>query len=255
MESNRSKDAESLRTVQRALDILDCFTIQETELSLTDISNKINLAKSTITRLLTTLEQNGYVIKNSDTLRYRLGTKLFFLGHIVGESMEIRNIARPYMTKLRDLTKETVNLYVLEDKSRICVEQCEGLHTIRHMVNPGEKLPLHVGAGAKVLLAYQNHGFQEEVLADLVPAERRNQLREELLEIRNVGVAYSQGEREVGSSAVAAPIFDIKGRVTACLSISGPSSRFTEEVVNQLKATLKAEALQISKDIGFAVDR
>ncbi|WP_134699200.1 IclR family transcriptional regulator [Ammoniphilus sp. YIM 78166] len=254
MESTRSKDAESLRTVQRALDILDCFTTQEPELSLTDISNKIQLAKSTTTRLLATLEQNEYLIKNSDTLRYRLGTKLFFLGHIVGESMEIRNIARPYMTKLRDLTKETVNLYVLEDRSRICVEQCEGLHTIRHMVNLGEKLPLHVGAGAKVLLAYQSHGIQEEVLAE-VPAGRRNQLREELQEIRNVGVAYSQGEREVGSSAVAAPIFDIKGRVTACLSISGPTSRFPEETVSFLKVIVKAEALQISKDIGFAVDR
>ncbi|MEW9669545.1 IclR family transcriptional regulator [Ammoniphilus sp. 3BR4] len=253
--NKNAKESESLRTVQRALDILGCFSVEQAELSLTEIANMISLAKSTTTRLLLTLEQNGYVVKNSETLRYRLGSKLFYLGHVVGQSMQFREIARPFMKRVRDEAKETVNLYVLEDMNRVCVEQVEGPLAIRHMVQIGQKLPLAVGAGGKVLLAFQDKSFQTQVLNDLDSEERRNKLANELELIRKVGYAISRDERELGSSAVAAPIFDMKGKVHSCISISGPSLRFTDEKVDRIKQITKMEALQISRSIGFIEEK
>jgi IclR family KDG regulon transcriptional repressor len=249
--SQKSKDTDSLRTVQRALDILGCFSLQETELSLTEIANKIALAKSTTTRLLTTLERNGLIIKNQETLKYKLGHKLYCLGHIAGKSMEIREVAYPIMKELRDETKETVNLYLLEDEYRVCIEQCEGLQSLRHLVKIGEKLPLWAGAGGKVLLAYQSEKFQEQIYRLVTSEQRLAKLKSELEIIRKEECAFSQDEREAGLSAIAAPIFGINGKVSACISISGPTQRFSLEVIYDLKIMLKQQASIISTNMGY----
>ncbi|OQP04256.1 IclR family transcriptional regulator [Geobacillus sp. 46C-IIa] len=245
------KPEAGLRTVQRAIDILYCFTLEEQELSLTEIANKISLAKSTTTRLLATLEQNRLVIKNPETLKYRLGQGLYYLGHIAGKSIEVREIAKPVMERLRDETRETVNLYVLEQGARVCIEQYEGLQSLRHMVKIGERLPLWAGAGGKVLLAYQSPSFQERILAQVPTEERRTRLTAELEMIRQRGSASSIDEREVGSAAVAAPIFNIHGEVNACLSISGPTHRFTPETIRWFESLVKEGAQTISEKLGY----
>ncbi|QNU25308.1 IclR family transcriptional regulator [Geobacillus zalihae] len=245
------KHEAGLRTVQRAIDILYCFTLEEQELSLTEIAKKISLPKSTTTRLLATLEQNRLVVKDPETLKYRLGQGLYYLGYIAGKSMEVREIARPVMERLRDETRETVNLYVLEQDARVCVEQCEGLQALRHMVRIGERLPLWAGAGGKVLLAYQSPAFQERIFAQVPTKERLARLAAELEVIRERGVASSVDEREVGSAAVAAPIFNIRGEVRACLSISGPTHRFAPDVLGKFETTVKEGAQAISEKLGY----
>jgi IclR family KDG regulon transcriptional repressor len=249
--SKKTKDTDSLRTVQRALDILNCFSLQEPELSLTEIANRIALAKSTTTRLLATLEHNGLITKNKETLKYKLGHKLHYLGYIAGKSVDIREITYPIMKELRDYTKETVNLYLLEDKYRVCIEQCEGLQSLRHLVKIGERLPLWAGAGGKVLLAYQSEELQNEIFQLVDSEQRLTKLKSELKTIREEECASSQDEREVGLAAVAAPIFEIDGKVSACLSISGPTQRFTPEVIDHLKAILKQKTLIISESNGY----
>lgn len=126
MADKKSKEESGLRTVQRALDILSCFSEERQELTLTDISKEMNLAMSTTTRLLKALEMNHFVEKNQETMKYRLGQRLYLLGYIAGKSIKLRELAKPLMYTLRDETKETVNLYVLDHKSRVCIEQAEG---------------------------------------------------------------------------------------------------------------------------------
>ncbi|BDG43934.1 IclR family transcriptional regulator [Saccharococcus caldoxylosilyticus] len=250
-EQDSKKTETGLRTVQRAIDILYCFTLEEQELSLTEIANKISLAKSTTTRLLSTLEQNNLVVKDPVTLKYRLGQGIYYLGHIAGKSIKIREIARPIMEQLRNKTRETVNLYMLERDSRVCVEQCEGLQSIRHMVKIGEKLPLWAGAGGKAILAYQSPAFQQKIFEQVPSKERLTQLKEELEKIKLQQCAASIDEREVGSAAVAAPIFNINGEVKACLSVSGPTNRFTSEVIEKYKLFVKEGAKAISEKLGY----
>ncbi|WP_077613896.1 IclR family transcriptional regulator [Caenibacillus caldisaponilyticus] len=250
-EKENKKMDSGIRTVQRAINILYCFTMDEQELSLTEIAKKIDLAKSTTTRLLSTLEQNNLVVKDPVTLKYRLGQGIYYLGHIAGKTIKIREIARPVMEELRDMTRETVNLYMLENESRVCVEQCEGLQSIRHMVRIGEKLPLTAGAGGKVLLAYQSPAFQEKIFKRMPSEEKVSSLRDELEKIKSERCASSIDEREVGSAAVAAPIFNIGGDVTACLSVSGPTNRFTHEVVEKFKRLVKDGAMAVSERLGY----
>lgn len=250
-EQDSKKTETGLRTVQRAIDILYCFTLEEQELSLTEIANKISLAKSTTTRLLSTLEQNHLVAKDPLTLKYRLGEGIYYLGYVAGKSMKIREIARPIMEEIRDKTRETVNLYVLEENSRVCVEQCEGLHSIRHIVKIGEKLPLWTGAEGKVILAYQSLSFQQKIFAQVPSKERLTCLKEEIEKIKLQRCALSIDEREVGSAAVAAPIFNIHGEARACLSVSGPANRFTPEVVEKYKLLVQEGAKVISEKLGY----
>jgi len=249
------KAESGLRTVQRALDILYCFTLEQQELSLTEIANKIQLAKSTTTRLLSTLEQNNFIVKDPDTLKYRLGQGLYYLGYIAGKSIEIKELAKPVMQRLRDETRETVNLYVLENDSRVCIEQCEGLQSVRHLVKIGEKLPLWAGAGGKVLLAYQSDDFQNRIFEQVPSRERLETLQRELPQIKSERCASSIDEREVGSAAVAAPIFHINHEVKACLSISGPTNRFTPETIDRLKQLVKRGAMAISEKLGYQEKR
>ncbi|NQD53285.1 helix-turn-helix domain-containing protein, partial [Bacillus altitudinis] len=97
MADKKSKEESGLRTVQRALDILSCFSEERQELTLTDISKEMNLAMSTTTRLLKALEMNHFVEKNQETMKYRLGQRLYLLGYIAGKSIKLRELAKPLM--------------------------------------------------------------------------------------------------------------------------------------------------------------
>ena len=247
----KTKETDSLRTVQRALDILNTFSVEESELTLTEIALRISLAKSTTTRLLNTLENNGLVTKDPDTLKYKLGQKLSYLGYVANRSIHVGNVALPIMKDLRDKTKETVNLYLLDDEYRVCIEQMEGLQSLRHMVQIGQKLPLWAGAGGKALLAFQNSQFQHRIKRLVKPEEKWPSLQKEFQEIITDGCSSSSDEREVGSSAVAAPIFGVDGTVHYSLSISGPTQRFSKERIEELLVLVRSGALQISESLGY----
>ncbi|THE10515.1 IclR family transcriptional regulator [Bacillus timonensis] len=248
---NSAEQEKGIRSLQRAIDILNCFTIEENELSLTEISKKINLAKSTVIRLLYTLELNNFVERDPSTFKYKLGKQLYFIGNLAGRSIEIRSVAKATMEKLRDQTRETVNLYVLENDSRICIQQFESLQSVRHAVRIGEKLPLTLGATGKVLLAYQANDYIENIYNRESPKRSKEDLKEELQQIVDERFAKSIDEREVGSSAIATPIFDVNGNVIAALSISGPTVRFKEEAISKLKKQLIDGGIEISANLGF----
>ncbi|WP_431803494.1 IclR family transcriptional regulator [Halobacillus andaensis] len=242
-----AKSEQGLRTVQRAIDILNCFSEEQSELSLTEIASEIELAKSTTSRLLSTLEQNSIIEKDQQTLKYKLGMKVYYLGYLAGKSIETRLIAKPIMNEVRDHTKETVNLYSIDDIYRVCLEQAEGLRSVRHSVKIGQKLPLWAGAGGKALLAFQEQKFINELLTIVDKPE----LDEELRTIRVDRVCCSIDERGEGTSAVAAPIFDINGKVKACLSISGPAMRFSQDKIAEYQQLVKESASVISSKLGY----
>lgn len=242
-----AKGEQGLRTVQRAIDILNCFSEERSELTLTEIAAEIKLAKSTTSRLLSTLEQNSMIEKDQYTLKYKLGMKVYYLGYLAGKSIETRLIARPIMNEVRDHTKETVNLYSIDDIYRVCLEQAEGLRSVRHTVKIGQKLPLWAGAGGKALLAFQKQSFINELLTIVDKPE----LEEELRTIKSEKGCYSIDERGEGTSAVAAPIFDINGKVKACLSISGPTMRFSQDKITEYQQIVKESASLISSKLGY----
>jgi DNA-binding IclR family transcriptional regulator len=122
-------------------------------------------------------------------------------------------------------------------------------------VKIGEKLPLWAGAGGKVLLAYQSVDFQNHILKQVPSEQRMEALQKELPKIKSERCASSIDERGGGSSAVAAPIFHIDNEVKACLSISGPTTRFTPEIIDRLKQLVKRDAMVISQKLGYREKR
>ena len=238
------------RTVQRSINILSCFTLDEPELTLTEVSNKVGLAKSTTSRLLDTLVHNGLIQKKITDSKYRFGYKMYQFGRIAEKtiSFEIIDTAKPYMEKLRNEVGETVSLYILENNKRRCIERYESHQSISHVVNIGKELSLGCGSAGKALLAFQPKSFIESIVNSIEPEHIRKTLTSELPEIRKSSISISLDERGVGANAISSPIVELNQEVNFCLCISGPSTRFTSEVMVSVKNLVKENAQKISYD-------
>lgn len=238
----------TVRAVERALDILLCFSGEETELGLSDIAKRIGLHKSTVHRLLASLEGKGFVRRHPTTDKYRLGWSVLELVSNIKQSDDLSTIVRPAMTRLRDQLGETTSLYVRAGVDRIRIQAVESTQPVRRVANIGKRLPLYVGASGKVLLAYADEPI-EELLED--PSWPKDLNRTEFLQaiqaVRDQGYAVSIEEREAGAAAVAAPIFSRSQQIVAALSVSGPVDRFTPEAVERFAEAVRQSAELISK--------
>ena len=247
MESN----PQVIRSVQRAIDVLRSFGVGKEALTLTEISNETGLAKSTTTRILATLEENNFLEKDPASGKYYLGVQLYFLGHAAGRSIGLKDVSKDIMIRLRDQLGETVNLYIMEGEYRVCIQQFESMKSVKHMIQVGQQLPLTVGASGKVLLAYQASDFIDKMMDNQRMVKSKTALKEELKTIVKNKYGESIEEREVGTSAAAAPIFGIEGELIGVLSVSGPAQRFNPQEIDNLQTILVDAAMGISANMGY----
>jgi len=240
-----SADA-SVKVIERALKMLNCFTKEKLSLSLIEISREIDLPPSTTSRILATLENYNYLYRDEETQRYFLGSSIARLGTLCYAHMDFRRISVPYMVQLRELYNESVGLYVPNKTQRVCIERIESTHPLKRILNIGDRLPLTRGASGRLLLAYQPQSVIDELLqADPYTDNKR------LAEIRSLGYSTSRSEREEGVVSVAAPIFDSTQTVVAALNISGPAARIDTELMIEMALKAKAFALDISHELGY----
>ncbi|MFS0840479.1 IclR family transcriptional regulator [Paenibacillus sp. 1P03SA] len=231
----------TVRAVERALDVLLCYT-DATELTLTEISSKVSLHKSTVYRLLASLEAKGFLVRESDGDKYRLGFSIWELAAHLSQSDDPGMILLPEMERLRDQVNETISLYVRDGRERVRVQAVQSNHAIRRVAPVGARMPLFVGASSKVLLAFGEAEVQEQAMLE---AELAGILREPFLqqlhETRKAGYATSVEEREPGAAALAAPVFNRAGKLVAALAVSGPSNRLTlEAMLEQAPVVMEA---------------
>jgi len=240
----------TVRAVERALDILMCFT-KDGELALTEISSLIGLHKSTVHRLLTTLEDKGFVVRNKETEKYRLGLKIWELSMHLSQSDDPAIRLQPAMEALRDRLGETVSLYLRDGSDRLRIQAVQSNQGIRRVAQVGVRLPLSVGASSKVLVAFAPEADQEELLnaPDWPDAVDKNAYRQQLAEILENGYAISIEEREPGAAAVSVPIFDRSGRVAAALSMSGPVTRLSAETLREHAPIL----MEAAREMGMMI--
>ncbi|MBT2291800.1 IclR family transcriptional regulator [Paenibacillus albidus] len=233
----------TVRAVERALDILLCFT-RGSELGLTEIASQIGLHKSTVHRLLTTLEEKGFLIRNPSTEKYRLGIRIWELSTHLPVFDESATLLLPAMERLRDRLGETVSLYLRDGFERVRIQAVQSEQAIRRVAQIGARLPLSVGASSKVLAAYA----PPEVLRELLESAgwpdyvERSVYRQQLEDIIRLGYATSFEEREPGAAAVAVPVTGRSGNVVAALSLSGPVSRLSRETLVEYAAVLRETA-------------
>lgn len=246
--SDRDAAQVSVRAVDRALDILLCFSRSDDGLNLSDIAREVHLHKSTVHRLLTSLSQKGFVRKHPQTDKYLLGWSVLELITNIYQSDELSAVCLPEMTRLRDTTGETVSLYIRSGLERLRIQGVESNEPIRNVANIGKTYPLFIGASGKVLLAFSDPAVVEQVLEDSsVPADfNREDLLNQLEEIRVDRYAISIQERDEGAAALAAPIFG-RNQFQAALSVSGPVSRFTHEKMSEYIDIILQASSRITK--------
>lgn len=254
----KMEDLKGIGAIVKVFKILGCFSFEEEEHGISSFAQTLKMPKSTVSRLVMALETYGYLEHNPLTKKYKLGYTLFYLGSIVQRQMRIREKALSIMYELRDKTGESVQLNVIRENERMCLEYLEGGHDLKTFVHVGQRSPLHAGASAKVLLAY----LDEEKIEEIINQNKLEQITEntitdpqklkgELAEIRRRGYAYSVSERILGAVSVSAPLKDYTGRVIGGISISFPEVRATEEKVDHIVALVKQAAKQVSFQLGY----
>ncbi|MFD6424896.1 IclR family transcriptional regulator [Streptomyces sp. NPDC060198] len=233
-----------VRSVRRALDILSLLTEDQPVVPLRTIVEATGLAKTTVVRLVQTLEQSGLLW--STDAGYTAGPGLWRWAHLAHGSWELPPETVKLLRELADRRGETANVMIRRDIHRVCVAQQESPQPLRHVVRVGDELPLWAGASSKVLLGGASDALLTRIALDSPHGrDHAAQLREWADETAEQGYAVSQGERDIGLTAVAVPLTTSSGVVVASLSLSGPSARITQESVDEFAQDLLRVAGQI----------
>lgn len=243
-----------IKSIEKMFYILSFFSMEKTSLSISEITKETGYPKSTIFRILDTLEKGNYVKRNPDNHRYSLGFQFFRLGSIVKNEIGFHEVAIPIMKQLSELTNETVEINIIDDIYRICVEKIDSTQDVRNFVRIGERRPLHLGASGKVLLAFTNNEEREKILKGIKESDsdvNLRKLKEQLLSIREHGFSVTRGERVTGSFAVSAPVFDHTEQMIASLTVAGPIQRLSEERIQSLIDLLQKNASTLSEQLGY----
>lgn len=238
----------TVRAVERALDILLCF-VKDSQLSMMEIVERTGLNKSTVFRLLATLEKKGFVKRHPETEKYLLGFRIWELSANLDHSDDPAVLFLPEMERLRDELDETVSLYIRDGVERVRIQAVESNQAIRRVAPIGARMPLSIGASSKVLVAFGGEELLEKVLNEAEWPENvsKEKFVEQLAEIRQTGYAISIEEREAGTAAVAVPILSRSGRLVAALTVSGPVSRMNAETMLRFVPRMKESAERMGK--------
>ena len=247
--------SESVRAVERALAVLACFNIQTPELTLTQISEQIGINKSTVHRLLATLEKNQFLERDAVTGIYRPGIRLLQLAHLALEHNDLRRLADPFLRQLSELHRENVNLSIIDADEVVYLEVVEGSQRVKLAAVTGQKLPAFCTASGKAILAFMPEETVRQVLERGMPHHTPQTLTSPQLffddsrQTRERGFAMSEQEYEDGINAVAAPIFNSHREPIASVSVAGPAYRLSTQRMLEIGPTIVEIAGRIAQEV------
>lgn len=247
--------SESIRAVERALDVLLCFSNQTPELSMTQISEMVGINKSTVHRLLATLEKKRFVERDATTGIYKPGIRLLQMAFLTLEHNDLRRLAAPFLHNLCDQFRENVNLSMLDDIDVIYLDVIESPQRVKLAAAPGQRLPAFCTASGKALLAYLPEEKIRDVFARGVKQYTQNTITsieaflENIRHAREQGYAISEQEFEDGINAIAAPICN---HPIASVSIAGPAYRLTRERMTAIGPVLVETVRTIAREVELA---
>lgn len=243
-------------TLEKALGIIDLLKDGPvTGLRLKDISERLNIGKSTAHRMLNTLLSLGYVERGSARGKYRLGWKLYEVGNVVPRQHNLDTIDLNVLRNLCEKFGETVNLGIRINRNLVIVYRTDPVQaTIRASLNIGEQEPLHVTALGKVLISELciRELFGDEPLPQYTSRSitSLDKLESHLETVRGQGYAIDDEEYSTGLFCIAAPVRNYNGQITAALSISGPVFRLNFNKVMGIKEELLSTCTRLSRHFG-----
>ncbi|QAV27709.1 IclR family transcriptional regulator [Neobacillus thermocopriae] len=252
----KNKQDYLLSSVKNALRLLQSFSIEEPEKKVTDLSSSLGLGKSTVSRLLATLASEGFVIKDPDTQKYRLGLTILNLNTIITSNLEINRESQPVLQRLVDEIGETAHIAVLDGMNVVYLNKIQCKHPVQILTHVGRRNPIHCTSSGKVILAYQKEEIIEQVIENGLHKYTPNTitdpdiLRSTLKTIKEQGYAISIDEFREGVASIAAPIRDYTGAVVHAISVIGPVHRMNPHnpsLINKVKRAAK----EVSERLGY----
>lgn len=249
-----------VKSVEKALEILRSFSFNSPTLSLTQLSKATGLNKTTVLRLLRTLEKHGFVEASIKDGKYTIGVQIYKLGNIFLNNLDLEKKASPHLSWLANTLNKTVHLCILDEDKALYVDKIESdEQTVRIMTSKkGAHAPLHCTGVGKVLLAFQPHARRDSILSG-AKLERYTKntmtdtdvLEKELDGIQKQGYALDLEEREDDVVCIAAPVRNMNGDVIASISVSGLAHQVPRETLEgEYKTDLLKVAQAISKHMG-----
>lgn len=250
------RDDYRINAAEKVLDILEYLAQHRGAFTLSELSRGVGIPKPTLFRYVVTLEERGYVTRNSDE-KYTVGLRIFQLTSSALGNLTLHEVALPYMRELLDRFQETVNLAVLEGHETVYVEILESPRAFKMSAHVGGRVPLHATSLGKAILAH----FPEDQVDRLIQASglprytanticSPSVLKEELAAVRARGYATDTEETEEGACCVGVPIFGPRGWPIGAISISGPALRFSQEKMEEMGKALSEVAAKVSRQIG-----
>ncbi|MDE3194043.1 MAG: IclR family transcriptional regulator [Chloroflexota bacterium] len=247
-----------MQVLDRAIDLLMTFTPVEPALGLTELVRRTRLSKPTTFRLVQNLLRRGLLRQNEDG-RYELGAEVLVLA--ASCRVDLRELARPILRRVRDSLNETTVLSVRVGDERIHIEAVESTHPVRRSAFAGERMPLYAGAGSKMLLASMSDDEIDAYLAredlerysptTLVDPRR---IRQEVAAIRSRGYSEGRSERDTGGGGVSFPVRDQLGAVVAEMHVSIPLLRYTADLRARCIEEVGEAAAELSATLGYRPD-
>ncbi len=251
-------EARTASVVSNAIGVLRCFSVQEPQLGVTEIAGRVGLHKSTVSRILATLEQENLVERDPQTRLFRLGLGLITMTGPLLADLDERRVAYPVLQELTEQTGETSALMVWNGNEAVCVEQIPSPQQIKHTTPLGTRYNTALSASVQTFLAAQPpervralllSGTINHFTATDTGIDTYQQL---LREVSAEGVAVNYGKTSVDEVGVATPVFDHRDELVATVMIAAPRYRVTEEQVTHLVAACKAASEKVSQRLGCA---
>lgn len=252
------REGPGILSVQHAVRVLRTFTAAEPLLGVNEIARRMGMHKSSISRILYTLEQDHLVERDGATGFFRLGPGLIALAAPILAGLNVVEVARTYLEELAMACGETVTLGLWTGSEAVNFEQVLGPGAIKHIALPGGQNPAHCTATGKVFLAALPESDVERILAQ--PLKRytehtilsRSRLMDEISAVRHLGYAVNDAELQPDVVAIAAPVRNLRGEVVAAVAASMPRYRFTPERRSELFRTVTDGALKMSRRLGYS---
>ena len=247
-----SEDSGGVRALDRALDILDVIA-GASGLTLSEIAQRLDLAPSTVHRVLVTLAVRGVAESDHATQTWHVGPTAFRHGSAFMRRSGLVERARPVLRRLMEVTGETANLGILDGNAVLFLNQAETHETIRAFFPPGTRSPLHASGIGKALLAHMRSFELRQLMREMqlsrftpMTLGEPQALLDDLALIRARGYSLDNEERSLGMRCIAAPIFDLAGEAAAGISVSGPLSRMGDARLQAMSECVITAARELS---------
>lgn len=251
------KRSNLVKSIIKAIDIIKILS-KEHELGITEIANMLDLDKSTVYRIISTLKEKDMVTQNPTTQKYRNSLKLFELGNKTVEDLGLRRVAQPILKELAETTKETVNLAILDGEYVVYIDKIETPATIKVDLPIGKRLPSYSTGLGKAMLAYLPKEKLEKILSTIRYEKythktllNKEDILKELYETRKKGYSFDDEEYIEGLKCIAVPILDYKGEAIAAISVAVPLYRYEKFKKSGFKDLIINNGFLLSNMFGY----